>query len=366
MKTKMISRGITLSLLMVLISSCQEDVVPTIISAPENVIAYTMPSEEEEHEGTWLQWPHKYTYGQQQQDRYDPIWVDMTKALHTGEMVHIVAYDETEKNRITQLLTNANVDMRQVDFLIEKTEDVWVRDNGPIFVRDANDNLLITNWEFNGWGGRYAYEHDNQIPSHVSNAIGVSKVDIDMVLEGGAIEVDGNGTFMATRSSILNSNRNPGLTQEQAETFFKHYLGVTNFVWLDGIAGLDITDMHIDGVARFIGNHTIATYSKEVAEDFGEDVLIRDYEVLKAAKNALGEAYNIVELPFAAQSEGSYLNYYVGNEVVVVPNFNESTDAEANAIIQGLYPNKTVIGVNVVELWQDGGAIHCVTQQQPK
>ncbi|MBO3697886.1 agmatine/peptidylarginine deiminase [Roseivirga sp. E12] len=363
MKNGMILKGLALTLL--IIASCAEDVVPTIL-VPENVVVYTMPSEEEAHEGTWLQWPHKYTFGQEQQDRYDPIWVDMTKALHTGEIVHIIAYDQTEKSRITQLLTNAGVDMQQVDFLVRKTEDVWVRDNGPIFVRDENDNLRITNWEFNGWGGKYAYEHDNQIPSHVSTAISVSKIDVNMVLEGGAIEVDGHGTLMATRSSILNSNRNPGLTQEQAETFFKHYLGVTNFVWLDGIAGLDITDMHIDGVARFVGNHTIATYSKEVVENFGEDIIIKDYEVLKTAKNAVGQSYTIVELPLAWQSEGSYLNYYVGNEVVVVPNFNESTDSEANAIIQGLYPNKTVVGVNVLELWKDGGAIHCVTQQQPK
>ncbi len=337
-----------------------------IVSPPNDTIAYTMPSEETEHEGTWLQWPHKYTYGQETPDRYDQIWIDITKALHTGEMVHIVVYDETEQNRITQLLNGVGVDMSQIDFLIERTEDVWVRDNGPIFVHDANNNLMITNWKFNGWGGKYDFQYDNQIPSHISNAIGVSKIDIEMVLEGGAIEVDGAGTFMATRSSILNDNRNPGLTQAQAEVFFKHYLGVTHFIWLDGIAGLDITDMHIDGMARFVGNHTIATYSEEFVESFGEEVALSDYQVLKTAKNANGEPYTIVELPSAVQSEGSYLNYYVGNEVVIVPNYNESTDAEANAIIQGLYPEREVIGIIVNELWEDGGALHCVTQQQPK
>lgn len=365
--TKILSNSI-LMLSLALATSCNKTITENLqpVTPPNDIIAYTMPSEEAEHEGTWLQWPHKHTYGQQQQNRYDPIWIEMTKALHTGEIVHIVAYDEKEQNRITQLLNDANVDMSQIDFLIKKTEDVWVRDNGPIFVHDENNNLMITNWEFNGWGGRHGFQYDNQIPSHVSNAIGVSKVDIDMVLEGGAIEVDGAGTFMATRSSILNDNRNPGLTQAQAETFFKHYLGVTNFIWLEGIAGLDITDMHIDGVARFVGNHSIATYPKEFTENFGDEVVIRDYEVLETAKNANGESYTIVELPVAIQSEGSYLNYYVGNEVVIVPNYNESTDAEANAIIQGLYPDKEVVGIIVNELWEDGGALHCVTQQQPK
>ncbi len=358
----------SLMLSLTLAISCQKKITENLqpVSPPEDAVAYTMPSEEAAHQGTWLQWPHKYTYGQQQPNRYDPIWVEMTKALHTGELVHIVAYNETEKNRIIQLLEQAGVDMNQIDFLIEKTEDVWVRDNGPIFVHDENNKLMITNWEFNGWGGKYDFKHDNLIPSHVSNATGVSKIDIDMVLEGGAIEVDGAGTLMATRSSILNNNRNPGLTQAQAETFFKHYLGITNFVWLDGIAGLDITDMHIDGIARFVGDHTIATYPKEFAENYGDAVISRDYNVLETAKNAKGEPYNIVELPVASKSEGSYLNYYVGNEVVVVPNYNESTDVAANAIIQGLYPEKKVVGVMVNELWKDGGAIHCVTQQQPR
>ncbi len=368
MKLNIFYSGLTMLLSLVSFTSCQKEITEDLqpISPPNDVIAYTMPSEEAAHEGTWLQWPHKYTYGNQVPKQYDPIWIEMTKALHKGENVHIVAYNEKEKNRITQLLNDAGVAMNQVDFLIEKTEDVWVRDNGPIFVYDENKNLMITNWEFNGWGGKHAFEYDNKIPSHISNAIGISKVDIDMVLEEGAIEVDGAGTFMATRSSILNDNRNPGLTQAQAETFFKHYLGVTNFIWLDGIAGQDITDMHIDGIARFIGNHTIATYSKAFVENYGEDVVISDYQKLVTAKNAKGEPYKIVELPIAIKSEGSYLNYYVGNEAVLVPNYNESTDAEANAIIQGLYPDKEVIGINVTELWKDGGAIHCVTQQQPK
>ena len=343
-------------------TSCNKNIIenmPTVLP-PNDAIVYTMPAEEAEHEGTWLQWPHKYTYGQDTPDRYDQIWVDMTVALHTGERVHIIAYNNEERNRIIQLLNNAGVDMNQIDFLIEKTEDVWVRDNGPIFVYDENNNLKITNWEFNGWGGKHDFHYDNQIPSHVSEAIGIPKLDIDMVLEGGSIEVDGNGTLMATRSSILNNNRNPGMTQAEAEVFFKHYLGVTNFIWLDGIVGQDITDYHIDGFARFVQGNILLTHSQENMWSPGE------YEVLSTARNADGELYTRVELPVAINSEGSYMNYYVGNEVVLVPNYNESSDAVANAIIQDLFPNREVIGIFVNELWEDGGAIHCVTQQQPK
>lgn len=357
----MILSSISLAFLFILTTGCRKDeMVAPDISVPDNKIVYTMPGEEEEHEGTWLQWPHKYTYGKQVPKRYDPIWVAMTKALHTGETVHIVAYDEKEKSRITQLLQNANVDFNKIDFLIAKTDDVWSRDNGPIFVRDQNNNLVISNWKFNGWGNRATHVNDNFIPIHVSNSIRVPSIDVDMVLEGGAIEVDGHGTLMATRSSILNSNRNPGLTQNQAEIFFKHYLGVTNFVWLDGIAGQDVTDYHIDGFVRFVQGNILLTHTREYMRSPNE------YEVLSTAKNAKGELYTRVELPVAVNAEGSYMNYYVGNKVVVVPNYNEASDAQANSIIQGLYPNRTVVGVNVLELWKDGGAIHCVTQQQPK
>ncbi|WP_353777900.1 agmatine deiminase family protein [Winogradskyella sp. 3972H.M.0a.05] len=362
MRTEKILLSSMFMLFLTSTTGCDKDSIedsPTI-SPPDNAVAYRMPSEEAEHEGTWLQWPHRYTYGQQMPDRYDQIWIDMTKALHEGEIVHIIAYNNEEKNRITSLLENANVDMNQIDFLIEKTEDVWVRDNGPIFVFDENDNLKITNWQFNGWGEKADYFYDNQIPSHVSNAIGIPKIDVDMVLEGGAIEIDGNGTLMATRSSILNTNRNPGLTQEQAESFFKHYLGITNFVWLDGIAGQDITDYHIDGFARFVQGNILLTHAEEYMFSPNE------FEVLSNATNADGELYTRVELPVAIQSQGSYMNYYVGNKVVLVPNYDESTDSQANAIIQGLYPDREVVGIIVNELWEDGGAIHCVTQQQPK
>ena len=361
MKKQMIHKCIALTLCILMMSGCSENVIPTNTNnPPEDVIAFTMPGEEEEHEGTWLQWPHPYEYGPSTPVRYDPIWVAMAKALHTGEKVHIVAYDQNEQSRITQLLREADVDMNQIDFLIERTEDVWVRDNGPIFVRDENNNLMITNWEFNGWGEKANYRLDNQIPTHVSRVTGIAKVDIDMVLEGGSIEIDGNGTLMATRSSILNDNRNPGLSQAEAEAYFKHYLGVTNFVWLDGIVGQDITDHHIDGFARFVQGNVLLTHTRDNMYSPGE------YEVLSTATNAQGVLYTRVELPVAPRSEGSYMNYYVGNEVVIVPNYNESTDAQANAIIQGLYPNRTVVGVNVLELWEDGGAIHCVTQQQPR
>ena len=329
-----------------------------------NGMSYTMPSEEALHEGTWLQWPHNNGWDRNHMERYEGIWLQMTKALHTEEKVHIIAYNDNHQTHIKALLIQEGVDMTKVDFLKAKTDDVWVRDNGPIFVYNENDELTITNWGFNGWGGDASYRHDAEIPSKISELTSIQNVNVNIINEGGSIELDGNGTLMAKRSSILNNNRNPGLTQIQAEEFFTTYLGVTNFIWLDGKSGLDITDDHIDGTARFAnGNTIVCNQSDFLWED--------EYDILSNAKNVNEEEYQIVELPVTpevipgAGYEGTYINFYVGNEVVLVPNFNLALDVSANLIIESLYPDKEVIGIDVTELYKDGGAIHCVTQQQP-
>jgi agmatine deiminase len=150
-----------------------------------------------------------------------------------------------------------------VDFYTWPTDDVWVRDNGPIYVFDESDQLHVTDWGFNGWGKRYGYKMSNMIPKLVASALNLPCTTIPMINEGGAVELDGNGTLMAKRSSILNRNRNPGWTQEDAEAYFRGYLGATNFIWLPGAKGQDITDDHIDGTARFADENTIVTFYRK-------------------------------------------------------------------------------------------------------
>ncbi len=168
---------------------------------------YTMPEETAEHESTWLQWPHSYTYGTTYRNRLDQTWVDMTKSLIGSENVHIVAYDNTEKARITALLNAANVSMMNVDFFVHQNDDVWVRDNGPMFVYDNNGDLKMLDWGFNGWGNDTPFTLCNVIPSLLSVDLGIEKIDLNsVVLEGGAIENDGNGTIMATKSSVTDTS----------------------------------------------------------------------------------------------------------------------------------------------------------------
>ena len=156
------------------------------------------------HEGTWLTWPHHYTYGTTYRNSLDATWVAMTKALVAGERVHIIAYDATEQTRITNLLNASAVPLANVNFLLRQSDDVWVRDNGPIFVFDGSGQLKLTDWGFNGWGGDTVFTKDNTVPVAVSAALSLPRVDLSAtVLEGGAIEHDGHGVMIATRSSIL-------------------------------------------------------------------------------------------------------------------------------------------------------------------
>jgi len=334
---------------------------------------YHFPHEGLEHEGTWLQWPHDYTYDGTR-DAYEPIWIEMTRGLVKGENVHLIVYNEKEKEHVKDLLEKENIDMSKVDFYVFPTDDVWVRDNGPIFVYDEEDNLVVQNWQFNGWGNKAPYAKDNSIPTKISEAIGISKLDIDMVMEGGALELDGNGTCISTLSCVNNDNRTADFTIEEIEEYITKYYGVTNFIWLDGVAGMDITDNHIDGMIKFYDNKTIIATPEFNPEhlDFLEDD--EDTQKLLKAKNINGEPYEFVFLPSTKNDvvkiegewmKGSYLNFYVGNKVVLVPNYNDPNDKVANKILQDLYINREVIGIDVRDLFADGGMIHCVTQQQP-
>lgn len=343
---------------------------------------FVMPEETIDHEGTWLQWPHQYEYELSYRNSLDAIWVAMTQALVGGEKVHIIAYDNTEKNRIISLLTAASIPLTNVDFYIFPTNDVWVRDNGPIFVYDTNGNLLIEDWGFNGWGGKYNYNLDNPIPTSISDSIGIPVVNLNSIMtcEGGAVELDGNGVLMACKSSIIsqspaNSVRNPGMTQSQAETILSQYLGISKFIWLDGNVGDpdDITDFHIDGFAKFLNSDTLVTMSNSDLVYWGASTA--DISTLYGASNINNIIYIKIYLPLTQNNvvttlgknlgKGSYVNYYVANNVVLVPNYNDPNDAVANSIIQELYPNRKVVGIDVRNLYEKGGMIHCVTQQQP-
>ncbi|WP_306350087.1 agmatine/peptidylarginine deiminase [Flavobacterium sp. '19STA2R22 D10 B1'] len=370
---------------MALFNSCNTDESTTeVIPTPDpSQILYKMPEESEPHEGTWLQWPHQYQHGVTYRNDLDATWVAMTKALQATEKVHIIAYNATEQSRIIALLNTANVPLSNVDFKIQKTDDVWVRDNGPIYVRDKQGNLVIEDWGFNGWGGKYDSANCNAVPSSIGASTGKTVVNLNsvMVNEGGSVELDGHGVLMATKSAIISQSpassvRNPGMSQAQAESNFTKYLGATKFIWLEGgFSEDDVTDMHIDGIAKFVSSTKMVTMNNNDLSDWG--LSSTDITTLYAASNTSNQVYTKVILPLTQNNvttqtgehlsyKGSYINYYVANGKVLVPNYNDPNDAVANSIIAGLYPGRTVVGIDVRNLYANGGMVHCVTQQQPQ
>jgi agmatine deiminase len=376
--------------LAILISSCDggenDETTPNPDPKPTTEILYTFPDESETHEGTWLQWPHGNEYGNEFMINNNATWVAMTKALQANEKVHIVYYDDTHKTQITNLLADANVPLTNVTFHLSQTNDVWSRDNLGVFLRDSKGTLVLGDFGFNGWGGDYNFAKDNLVPAVVSLATGIPKVDLNSLItvEGGSWELDGAGTFLSTKSAVLSQSnptgiksiRNLGMTEEQANTIFTKYVGAKKFIWLDGwFSKDDITDAHIDGFAKFAPGNKLVTMSQADLLYWG--VPQSDIDKLYQASNVNNVVFTKVYIPLTAANvketdgtdlgtKGSYANYYVANSRVLVPNYNDSNDAVANAIISGLYPGRTVVGIDVRNLYKNGGMVHCVTQQQPK
>ncbi len=345
-------------------------------STTKDKTLYTMPAESLAHEGTWLQWPHHYQYGLKYRKALEPTWLSMTKYLITSENVHLIVYDLKEKARITTLLKTNQISLQNIDFTMLKTDDVWIRDNGPIFVKNRANQLLIEDWGFNAWGKDAKYKKCDLIPEQIASKLSLPSIDLyNVTLEGGAFETDGRGTLIATRSSITHRSRNPKYSELKIESYLTKYLGVTNIIWLDGKYGTEITDMHIDGILKFANDSTLVTMSAKDLIYWG--LSSSDISIINSVRNVNEVDYKKIYIPLTAFEvkntsgkslgyKGSYCNYYIANTVVLVPNYNDPNDEVANKIIQKLYPLRKVIGIDVRNLYENGGMIHCVTMQQPK
>lgn len=267
--------------------------------------------------------------------------------------------------------------MNKIDFFVIESDDVWIRDNGPLFVCDKDGNAAMTNWKFNGWGGKYDYKIDNLVPDKMAKLGNFNQIDIPMVLEGGSIDVNGSGTLLAAKTSIINDNRNPGQSQKELEDIMSQYLGIKNYIWVSGLLGEENgnedTDFHIDGSARFTDKNTIVYEWDPYFED--EDYLLtayeKHYQEIKSCKTEDGEDLRLIPLPLtrkiveSADCKGSYLNFYIGNSAVLVPTYGDENDQLALKILEGQFPNRKVVGINVNALYPYGGMINCVTKQQP-
>jgi len=349
---------------------------------------FRMPAEWEPHEGTWLIWPHNDTH-EGAQLRLENVWIEMTSVLHQNETVHIVAADEARGEHIQNQLNYYRLDENKIEIHIIPNDDVWVRDCGPIFVVSEDNELAVTTWNFNGWGERYPFKKDRLVPVEVADTLSLPLFSAPITLEGGGVDVNGKGTFLATRSSIINPNRNPNVTQEKVEMAIKDYLGVKHFIWLSGAprefcdaVGSD-TDMHIDGYARFTNESTVLYSWTDDESNIFYPYLKQHLHELQAARTESGKHLTLVPLPKpenqmyktldestrppfkSVPSLGIYANFYIANGVVLVPIFGDVNDDNAKSIIAEHFPNRDIVGIPAWVTAELGGMMHCVTQQQP-
>jgi agmatine deiminase len=289
-----------------------------------------------------------------------------------------------EESRAQGILRRAGANLDQVSFHQWPTDRVWTRDSGPIFVRNPDGRVAITNWHFNAWAKYSDWHLDDQVPGRVKDLLGLAEwqpaIPLPegetrrLVLEGGSIDTNGDGILLTTEECLLSEvqQRNPGVSREQLEQAFHDFLGIDQVIWLGrGVAG-DDTHGHIDDISRFVGPATIITAIEPDTSDPNHEPLAENLQRLKAARTRDGKQFTIAELPlprpvvFRGQRlPASYANFYVANGLVLVPTFHDPNDRIALNILAEVFPDREIIGIHSVDLIWGLGALHCMTQQQP-
>ena len=345
-----------------------------------------MPAEWEPHAATWIAWPHN---PDDWPGKFQPIpWVycEIVRWLAGVEDVHILVNDQNSEKRARRMLLKSGANMARLHFHPWRTDRVWLRDSGPIFVKSAKDpeQLTVTNWHFNAWAKYSNWHNDDLIPQHVSSLYALPQVEPTvrlpdgtshrLVLEGGSIDSNGAGILLTTEECLLSDvqQRNPGVSKAQLEKAFCQYLGIEKVLWLGrGCAG-DDTHGHVDDVTRFVGPNTILTAIEPNTADENHLPLAEHLERLREARNLDGKPFEVHTLPMPSpvSFEGqrlpaSYANFYICNGAVLVPTFNDPRDRIALNTLAGCFPDRTVAGIHCTDFIWGLGALHCMTQQEP-
>ena len=338
---------------------------------------FTMPAEWEPHEGTWLAWPHNVDHWPGNFEPIPRVYAEIIRALASSEKVFVCVNDSQMEALAKRTLKDAGIEqslLENVFFFSIPTDASWSRDHGPIFVRDANGSIVITDWTFNAWGGKYEpWQQDDVVPQKIGDLLRLPVVEAGIVLEGGSIDVNGKGTLLTTEQCLLNRNRNPNLDRAAIEDYLNQYLGAVNILWLkEGIIG-DDTDGHIDDLARFVTETTVVCALESDPADENYETLKRNYEDLKDMQTERREPLSVIPLPMpdpvfydGNRLPASYANFYIANGAVLVPTFRSKKDAQAISTLSECFPDRKIIGIDSVDFVWGLGTIHCSTQQQPK
>ncbi|HTX41748.1 MAG TPA: agmatine deiminase family protein [Acidobacteriaceae bacterium] len=352
-------------------------------------LGFRMPAEWEPHRATWIAWPHNLRDWPGKLLPIPWVYAEIVRHLSRAEDVHILVNNAALERRATGVLRRAGANLSRVKFHQWKTDRVWTRDSGPIFVKrdrlgSQAERLAITNWKFNAWAKYPDWRHDDQIPARVADSLHLPQCTPTIatpngphrvVLEGGSIDVNGQGTLITTEECLLSEvqRRNPGVSRQQLEKVLRDYLGIEQVIWLNrGIVG-DDTHGHVDDIARFVGPNTIVAAVEPNRRDENHLPLEENLDRLKSARNLQGRPFRVIELPMPEpvifdrqRLPASYANFYIANGRVLVPTLNHSVDRKALNILADAFPSREVVGIYCGDLIWGLGAVHCMTQQQPE
>jgi agmatine deiminase len=340
-----------------------------------------MPAEWENHEATWIGWPHNKT---DWPGKFAPIpWVhaEIVRKLSPGEVVRIIVGSKEHENSARKILKRVGSDLARVEFFRFATDRGWTRDFGPMFVRNNQlKQVAVNNFKFTGWAKYDNWKKDCKIHQHTAKTLRLRLLQPlingkPFVLEGGAIDVNGKGTLLTTEECLLDQKtqvRNPRMSKENVELALADSLGITNVLWLGkGIAG-DDTHGHVDDLARFVNPKTIVICEEKNPSDVNYRPLQENAERLRGMRLEDGSKPEIIKIPMpqalafeAVRLPASYANFYFGNNAVLVPTFNDPNDRIALGIFSELIKDRPVVGIHAVDLVWGFGTLHCMTQQQP-
>jgi agmatine deiminase len=345
-------------------------------------LGFSMPAEWDQHEATWLAWPHHEADWPGKMETVRWVYGEMTRKISPGETVYLLVRDPVEQKQAASYLQRVGCDLKRVRFVVHPTNRGWMRDSGPIFVRrkQPKPGTAIVHFHFNAWARHDDWQKDRRVPETAARRLRKRLFHAEsggrlFVLEGGGIEVNGRGTLLTTEECYLHPSiqvRNPGLTRQQYEEAFRKYLGATNVCWLrKGPAG-DDTHGHVDDICRFVNRKTLVLIRETNRRDINYRPLAENWERIRDLRLEDGARPEIVPLPMPAplhfngnRLPASYANFYICNACVMVPTFNDPNDRVALGILAELFKDRPVVGIHAVDLVLGSGSLHCLSQQQP-
>ena len=335
-----------------------------------------MPAEWHEHEAVWLAWP---SHAEEWRGNLGPVRNSVAKlaraiagsehdqASPAAERIEMLVLDHDGEASARALLGSTPVRFHHIPY-----GDVWLRDTGPVFTHREN-KLHAACFAWNGWGGKYHFAHDGEVGTRIAAAASCTIDHHDVIVEGGAIDTDGEGTLLTTRQCLLHDNRNPGRDQAALEAALGRALGVEQVLWLDRGLANDHTDGHIDNLARFVAPGVVVCMWPSGPGDPNREVLGDIVRTLRGFRDAHGRALEVIDLPSPGLVRGpdgevapaSYMNFYIGNRAVVVPVYGTANDHAAVDTLARLFPGRQVDGLDAHAVLAGGGAFHCITREQP-